>query len=439
MKSAIELSPLECGDANSIANHQASRLERLLEHTYGTNPFYTRKFDEAGVRIDELDLLNDLETSLRQLPFTTKAELIADQEANPPWGTARNKSLEEYTRYCQTSSTTRAPLRWTDTNDNWQWLLDCWKMVFRAGHVGRGDRIFFPFSFGPFLGFWTAFEAGCQMGAQCIPGGGMSSQVRLRLIETLGVTVICCTPTYALWLAEVAAGNSGLAPLIENNVHTLVVAGEPGGSIRATRDRIENSWGARVLDHHGLTETGPISFECREAPGALHINEGEFICEAIDSATGEAVPDGMRGELVVTNLGRVDSPVIRYRTGDIVVRRTGNCPCGRTWARLDGGILARSDDMINVKGVNVYPAAIEAVVRRFPDIVEFRSTASRTGAMWTLSVEVEPAPGTSDVATIPSKVTQQLREALGLTIPVYLVAPEALPRFELKARRFVVK
>ena len=172
---------------------------------------------------------------------------------------------------------------------------------------------------------------------------------------------------------------------------------------------------------------------------SLHINEGEYITEVIDLETGRRAGNGERGELVVTNLGRVDSPIIRYRTGDIVVRQDGTCACGRTWARLDGGILARSDDMINIKGVNVYPAAIESVVRCFPEIVEFRSTASRAGSMWSLSLEVEPVRGALDVATIPSRISQQLREALGLTIPVYLVEPGGLPRFEMKARRFVVK
>lgn len=438
-KSTVELSQIERADRDALDAHQGRRLAELLERTYGPNAFYTRKLGTVRAWEGGLDPAGGLKSMLRRLPFTTKAELIADQEAHPPWGTARSRSLDEYTRYCQTSSTTGSPLRWADTNESWQWMLDCWKMVYRAAHVGPGERIFFPFSFGPFLGFWTAFEAGCQLGAMCVSGGGMSSQVRLRLVETIDATVICCTPTYALWLAEVARGNDNLRPLEDSSVHTLIVAGEPGGSIPATRERIETSWGARVLDHHGLTETGPISFECRESPGGLHINESEYIAEVVDPANGEDVPDGERGELVVTNLGRTDSPVIRYRTGDIVVRESEPCVCGRTWARLEGGIQARSDDMINIRGVNVYPAAIEAVVRRFPEVVEFRSTASRAGSMWSLRLEVEPAPGTADVATIPSRVSQRLREALGLNVPVYLVEPGGLPRFEMKARRFVVK
>ena len=273
------------------------------------------------MQIERLQFPRDLE----KLPLTTKAELNADQAANPPWGTALTEPLERYTRYCQTSSTTGRPLRWIDTNESWQWLLDCWKAVYRAARVGPGDRVFFPFSFGPFLGFWAGFEAGCQMGFHCIPGGGMSSQIRLALIESVGATVVCCTPTYALRLAEIAEHERPLRPLAESTVRMLIVAGEPGGSIPPTRERIERSWGARVIDHHGLTEVGPVSFECWEAPGYLHANEGEFIAEVLDPVTSRPVADGEHGELVVTNLGRTASPVIRYRTGDIVVRRLTPC------------------------------------------------------------------------------------------------------------------
>jgi phenylacetate-CoA ligase len=318
-------------------------------------------------------------------------------------------------------------------------MLDCWKVVYRAAHVEPGDRVFFPFSFGPFLGFWTGFEAGCQMGLHCIPGGGMSSPVRLAMIEAVDATVVCCTPTYALRLAEVAAGERRARPLSESSVRVLIVAGEPGGSIPATRERIERSWGARVIDHHGLTEVGPVSFECWEAPGGLHVNEGEYIWEALDPASGRPVPDGSPGELVITNLGRTASPVIRYRTGDIVVRRSDACPCGRTWARLDGGIRARADDMINVRGVNVYPAGIESVVRRFTEVTEFRSTVVRSGAMRSLRIEIEVDQDVADTSALAARVGSALREALGLTVPVQVVATGTLPRFEMKARRFVVE
>ncbi|HET9943998.1 MAG TPA: phenylacetate--CoA ligase family protein, partial [Terriglobia bacterium] len=228
--------------------------------------------------------------------------------------------------------------------------------------------------------------------------------------------------------------------LSDSGVRVLIVAGEPGGSIRATRDRIEKAWGARVIDHHGLTETGPLSFECWENPGFLHVNEQEFICEVVDPSTGLPLPDGERGELVVTNLGRTASPVIRYRTGDMVLRRSEPCVCGRTWARLEGGILARADDMVNIRGVNVYPTSIESVVRGIPEIVEFRSTVSQPGAMRTLSIEIEVhGGGAVDAPAVSARLVRNLRSALGLTVPVRIVEPGGLPRFEMKARRFVVE
>ena len=421
-------------DRSRLAEGQGRRLMELLRAIHGRNQFYTRKLQDAGIDINSLRLPEDF----KQLPLTTKAELNADQAANPPWGTALTEPLSHYTRYCQTSSTTGRPLRWIDTNDSWQWLLECWKTVYRGARVTQSDRVFFPFSFGPFLGFWAGFEAGPQIGLHCIPGGGMSSQIRLSMIETIGATVVCCTPTYALRLAEIAE-HERRRPLADGTVRMLIVAGEPGGSIPATRERIERSWGARVLDHHGLTEVGPVSFECWDAPGSLHINEAEFIAEVLDLRTGEEVEDGQTGELVLTNLGRTASPAIRYRTGDLVIRRSEPCACGRTWARLAGGILGRADDMVNIRGVNVYPVGIESVVRRLPEVVEFRSVVSRQGSMRSLRLEIEVAPEFDDSNAVASRVAYHLREALGLSVNVLVVESGTLPRFEMKANRFVVE
>jgi phenylacetate-CoA ligase len=429
--SATDAPDLERAPAEIRARSQGVRLQQLLHTIDGRNAFYTRKLAEAGVRASEIRSVADL----ARLPFTTKAELVADQLAHAPWGTALTEPLAHYTRYCQTSSTTGRPLRWIDTTSSWQWMLECWKAVYRAARVAAGDRIFFPFSFGPFLGFWSAFEAGAQIGAHVVPGGGMSSQLRLGLIERVGARVLCCTPTYALRLAEVALDTHPPGWLAAVGVRVIIVAGEPGGSIPATRELIAARWGARVIDHHGLTEVGPVSFECWEHPGGLHVNEVEFVAEVVDPATGQPTPDGALGELVLTNLGRGACPVIRYRTGDLVVRRGGHCACGRTLAWLDGGILARADDMVTVRGVNVYPAAIEAVVRRTPAILEFRSTVGHDGAMRTLSIEIEVAPS-SDEGQVTTRLTHDLREALGLTVPLRVVASGTLPRFDMKARRF---
>lgn len=411
-------------DAHLRQAPQQRRLEALLERVRAASPFYTRKLAGAG-------------TDLAHLPLTTKQELVEDQAQNPPWGTVGTEPIERYTRYNHTSGTTGHPLRWNDTPESWQWSLECWKAVYQGARVDSRDRIFFAFSFGPFYGFWTAFDAAVQLGAHCVPAGGMSSQQRLTLIAAVRPSVICCTPTYALRLAEAASERADIA-LDQCGVRVLIVAGEPGGSIPATRRLISEAWGARVIDHHGLTEAGPISFECWEAPGFLHLNEAEFICEVLDSQTLTPVADGERGELVVTNLGRAASPVIRYRTGDLVIRDSTPCVCGRTMARLAGGILARVDDMVTVRGVNIYPAAIESIVRQFDAVSEFRATVSRTGSLASLSVDIECARGVRNAQSLGAQVEEALKQSLGLAVPVSVADAGTLPRFEMKSKRFVV-
>jgi len=415
----------------ALAARQAGRLAALVDGLAGRNAFYTGKLAAAGV-----DAATVARQGVTALPCTTKAELIADQDAHAPWGSAHTEPLEAYTRYHQTSSTTGRPLRWLDTNDSWQWALDCWKSVFAAARVGPADRVLFAFSFGPFLGFWTAFEAGCQIGAHCVPGGGMTSHQRLALIDAVRPSVLLCTPTYALRLAEVSEAERGHAPLTASGVRTIVVAGETGGSVSAVRSRIERAWGARVIDHYGLTEVGPVAFEDWDRPGGLYVNEAEFIAEVLD-AQGAPLQDGELGELVLTNLGRTASPVIRYRTGDMVRARTAPCPTGPAYLWLEGGILSRADDMVTIRGVNVYPTAVEAVVRAHADVTEFRATVARESAMLHLTVEIEARPG-ADGAGIAEAVALGLKEALGLTVAVHAVAANALPRFEMKARRFVI-
>ena len=425
--------PVECLPTDERRRHQFVRLTGLLGAIDGTNRFYTEKFRAAGVSLSEIRSLDDL----ARLPLTTKQELASDQAASPPWGTAHTEPLTRYTRYHQTSSTTGQPLRWLDTAESWRWVADCWRSVFHAARIGSGDTILFPFGFGPFLGFWSAFDAATQLGARVVPAGGMSSETRLQLIDALAPDVVCCTPTYALRLLEVARGLG--MDLAASPVRTIVVAGEPGGSIEATRNQIEDGWDTRVIDHHGLTEVGPVSFECWERPGALHLNETQFICELLDPDSEQPAAEGDPGELVVTNLGRIASPVVRYRTRDIVKLHTTPCSCGRTLRQIEGGVLSRADDMVCVRGVNVYPVAIEALVRQVSEVAEFRSTVTAAGPLHELSIEVEVVPQAGDPAAVAGRVGQVVQEALGLTVPVRAVGAGTLPRFELKSRRFVVQ
>ncbi|MGE3579650.1 MAG: phenylacetate--CoA ligase family protein [Vicinamibacterales bacterium] len=421
-------------DREVLWTHQWSRALELFERIYGRSAFYTAKLNEAGYRVGQPWRRR---ADLQRIPLTSKAELVADQALHAPWGSVISEPLTAYTRYNQTSGTTGRPMRWIDTPESWQWSVDCWKAVYAAARVTGRDRVFFAFSFGPFYGFWTAFDAAVSLGAHAVPGGGLSSAQRLALIEAVRPTVVCCTPTYALRLAEVAAAEHPPGWLAGLGVRVLIVAGEPGGSIPATRERIASAWNARVIDHHGLTEVGPVSFECWEAPGFLHLNEEEFLCEVLDPETHRPVPEGQPGELVITNLRRFACPAIRYRTGDLVALDVSPCPCGRTAARLAGGIRARVDDMVTVRGVNVYPTAVEAIVRRFADVAEFRTVVSMEGPLRTLAVEIEPVPAAvPDGATLAARVASALHEGLGLSVAV-APAAEPLPRFEMKARRFV--
>ncbi|MCH7885603.1 MAG: prolyl oligopeptidase family serine peptidase, partial [Planctomycetes bacterium] len=297
-----------------------------------------------------------------------------------------------------------------------------------------GDRFFFPFSFGPFIGFWAAFEAAAELGNFCLPAGGMTTTARLEYMLDHAATVVCCTPTYALRMAEVA-DREGI-DLRSSSVRLLIVAGEPGGSIPAVRSRIEEDWCARVIDHVGMTEIGAYGFECVEAPGGLHVIESEFVAEVIDPTTCEVLPDGRVGELVLTNLGRRGSPLIRYRTGDQVLLTRDRCRCGRWFARIEGGIRGRLDDMLIIRGNNVFPSAIEGLLREYREVSEFRLVVDRAGSMADLHIEVEPDPE-RDAGDLAHRIETSVRDRFHFKPRVTLVSAGSLPRFEMKARRLI--
>jgi phenylacetate-CoA ligase len=419
-------------DQAGIEALQRKKLAAMLAAIRQTNRFYRQKFQSLS-----FDALRD---PLDQIPLTTRAELEEDQRENPPYGSNLTFPISQYTRLHQTSGSGGRPLRWLDTRESWAWFARCWGIILTSCGVTLADRVLFAFSFGPFVGFWGAFEGANSLGALCLPAGGMSTSARLRMLLENQATVVCCTPTYALRIAEVAAQEK--IDLAASSARLLIVAGEPGGSIPETRARIESAWGARVIDHTGMTEMGATSFECMPRPGqGVHIIESEYIPEVIDPQTLKPVSNGQVGELVLTNLGRWGSPLIRYRTGDQVRLTRGKCACGRSFARLEGGILGRVDDMFVVRGNNVFPTAVEAVLRRFPELAEFRLTVHEDGALTQVTLELEPAPQVGGDAgqELCQRVGSAIHETLSFRANVVVVAPGALPRFELKARRFVRK
>ena len=363
-----------------------------------------------------------------RLPLTTKADLLADQGAQPPFGTNLTFPMERYVRLHQTSgSSGDHPLRWLDTAESWEWWLRVWSdHVYRAAGVHEGDRVFFAFSFGPFIGFWSAFGGAQRLGALVISGGAMTSEQRVRNMLDLRATVLLSTPTYALRLAEVAR-EIGL-DLAASDVRVTVHAGEPGASIPATRGAIEAAYSAACFDHTGMTELGPTGHSCSQRDG-IHVIESEFIFEVLD-AGGRAASEG---ELVATNLGRWGMPLIRYRTGDRVRVSREQCSCGSPFLKLQGGILGRVDDMFTVRGVNLYPSQVEDIVRRHPSVVEFVIEHRRIRQMDEVTLLVEMAAG-----GLPTdRLEADLRQALGVRLGCRVVERGTLPRSELKSRRIV--
>ncbi len=420
---------------DALRELQLNKLNALLQSVFPANQFYAAKFSSFPQRLTSLE-------QLEQLPFTTKEELVSDD----PAGLVRNLTFgpESYSRFHRTSGTHGRPMAILDTADDWQWWVETWQFVLDAAGIRADDRVAMAFSFGPFIGFWSAHDAVIARGALVVPTGGMGSLARLEVIQSLNCTAVFCTPSYALHLAEVARRER--IDLRKNAVRALVVAGEPGGSIPSVRQQIEEAWDATVFDHCGATEVGPWGFADKDRRGII-VNEAEFIAEFVPiqnrqvlspineviEGNRELTPSlgGSFSELVLTTLGRIGAPVIRYRTGDLVrpVQREDSNSC--RWVLLDGGVLGRVDDMILVRGVNVYPSSVEQIVREFPDVDEYRLVVRKRGSLDHLSVEVE------DRCDDSTRIAERLNLRLGLNVDVVRVPLGSLPRSEFKVRRFV--
>jgi phenylacetate-CoA ligase len=413
-------------DRVRLRSNQWRKLRSIVLNLATTDSFYGKKIREWELKVSRLNRIDDF---IAQVPFTTKADIQADRADNPPFGTNLTRAIHQYTRFCQTSGTsTGQPMAWLDTPESWEAMLKCWQRVFEAAGLVKGrDRIFFAFSFGPFLGFWTAYEAAAK-DYLVIPAGGLSSQARLEAMARYGATVLCCTPTYALRLGELIGESSGVERM-SLRINKIIVAGETGGSVPEVRSRLEKLWESRVFDHHGMTEVGPVSYEAEDMPRQLIVLEDAYLAEVVDPQTGKEVEDGECGELVLSTLDRTACPLLRYRTGDWVKKKLHR---GRLI--LDGGILSRLDDMVVVRGVNIYPSAVEAVVRHFPEVIEFMVEQRKVDAMDEIELLVEVDGNVAK--PLLKKIESKLRDTFSLRIPVRLAEPGSLPRHEFKAKRW---
>jgi len=397
-------------EPSAIRDLQLQKLRAGLKQVLSSNAFWR-------ARLHDVHGWDDFE----RLPLLTKGELLADQQDHAPLGSNLTYSLDRYIRLHQTSgSSGDQPLRWLDTEESWDWWLRIWAdNVYRAAGVTASDRVFFAFSFGPFIGFWSAFGGAERLGALCISGGAMSSEQRVRNMLDLGSTVLLSTPTYALRLADVASEIG--VNLSAGSIRTTIHAGEPGASIPATRDAIEAAYSARCFDHTGMTELGPTGHSCSARDG-VHLIESEFIFEVAGD-----------GELIATNLGRWGMPLIRYRTGDRVVVSHEPCSCGSPFMKIVRGIQGRVDDMFTVRGVNLYPSQVEDIVRHYPEVAEFVIEHRRERQMDEVRLLIEPSLASFST----ERLEADLRQALGVRLECRIVEPGTLPRSDLKSRRIV--
>jgi phenylacetate-CoA ligase len=414
-----------------------TKLRRMTEFAAARSAFHRRAFAQAGFAPEQLRTLDDL----RRIPLLSRDAWLASQQAVPPYGELPTIGPTDAIRLHTTSGTTgRMPLRALDGAKDWAWMAEMWAYGVWAAGVRPHDVAYVAFGYGSFIGFWGLHDALQKVGALTIPGGAQTTEARVRQIVDFGATVVASTPTYAIRLAQ-EAERIGV-DLPASAVSTLILSGEPAGSIPQTKALIERMWGAKAYDTAGMTEIGTIMvFECLRQPGGTHVIEDHVLEEVLDPETLRPVPYGEPGERVVTSFGRGAIPLLRYRSADLVCRvPAARCDCGRTFDIYEGGILGRVDDMKLVRGTNVYPRAVEAIVREFDEIVEFQLRLYQRDLLDRIALRVELADGYTDErwTRLARRLATELASAHeGLSFEVERAGRGELPRFELKARRTV--
>lgn len=414
---------------------QFVKLQRLCEWAWARSGFHRRLWERASFHPDQLQSFDDI----RRIPFMTREDWMAAQMERPIFGDLPAVDHDLAIRYHLTSGTSgRVPIRVLDGRKDWEWIAEMWAYGFWAFGVRPADRVLFAFSYGTFIGFWGAHYCCEKIGALVLPSGNASTELRIKTLIELGATTVCSTPTYALRLWQVAR-EMGIDLARESKVDKLILSGEPAGSIPAVKRQLEEAWNAKVGDTAGMTEIGSIMmFECRHQPGGAHIIEDHFIEECLEHDGDAPVGYGDEAERVVTSFGRGFIPLIRYRTKDLVVKVPHSmCRCGRTGDIYDGGIRGRWDDMKLIRGTNVYPRAVEAIVREYEAIDEFQIVIDRVELQDEITVQVELKTGVEGSwHDLRERLAMALRDAHeGLRFNVERAAPGALPRFELKAKR----
>ena len=406
-------------ERTSLEARQLDRLNLLLNEVRPKNAFYEKKFAGLPRQLESLQ-------QWYSFPMTTKADLSSQADST---GLAPHHTfpIRDYLHFHRTSGSTGRPLIILDRAEDWAWWIQAWQYVLDAATIESGTTVLMAFSFGPFIGFWSAYDACLARRCRVVPGGGLSTAARLDLIQSAGCSVLFSTPSYTLHLADEAT-KRGLLPSTLG-IRKIFVAGEPGGSIPSIRQRIETVFQADVFDHVGATEVGPWGMGTPDGK-AIHVLEEEFIAEFMPCGMNNDRSTIQPMELVLTCLGRCGAPALRYRTGDIV-RPNFDHKDSNGFVRLEGGVIGRTDQMLTIRAVNVFPSSIEAILHSIPEVAEFRLIASRVGSMDQLTIEVE------DGLHQPARIAEMMDRRLGLRVEIIDVEAGSLPRSTDKAKRFI--
>ncbi|WP_165820839.1 phenylacetate--CoA ligase family protein [Pueribacillus theae] len=429
---------METMSRDKLLRLKEDKLQKIIEQAYQT-PFYQRKFKEAGVSPSDIRTIEDL----KKLPITTKDDIRKSQAEHPPYGDYLTVPLKQISGLYSSSGSTGQPTTSL--------------LTFRDQEVvtERSARSYWAFGIRPedvvqniinpqlFLGYWFVHWGATRIGCSVISMGIGSSDRQLQVMQRYGVTCAFMTPSYAFHLAEFAS-KKGIHVRKDLNLQYIVLSGEPGGSDPVIRSRIEETWGVKVFDCPGMMEAMGWGYTCKEQKG-VHMQEDHFIWEVLDPETKEPVQPGERGVLVLTTLETDAQPLIRWWTDDYVLYSEDYCPCGRTSHVFPGGILSRSDDMLKISGVRVWPSGIESALKEvngfggeFRIVKDSSSIRKETGALFKLKLQVECRSETDAVDFIKN-VKDKIKAKFNITPEVELVAVNSLDRFEFKAKRIITK
>jgi len=427
---------LETLPPEKLKELQLKKFKSIFSWAYEHSKFYHRLYAEAGIEPGDIRTFEDI----RKIPKVEKSMMRAIQGKEPyPYGDMLAVPLEEVTVYHQTSGTTGQPVYQADSWQDWEWWAEAWACLLYAQGYRDYDRLFLPFGYNIFVAFWGAHYGAEKLGCEVVPGGVLNTEARILKMQELRATAMAATPTYVLGMADTARRKLGIDPAKDLQIRRITVAGEAGGSVPATKKRMEEAWGAKVYDHVGATEIGAWSYECSYQSG-LHINEALFLVEIEDIDSGEIItgPE-KRGRMVITALDRMAQPCIRFDSKDIIQWSPDECECGRTFRLLKGGVIGRADDITKVKGVLLAPTSIEEVIRSIPELSdEYEVLVTKKGDFddITLKVELTPEQPNSNIETIRARLIDQLRIKTNLGYNLEFHEYGTLPRYDVKAKRF---